>query len=81
MTELIQNGIEGNEYVSILSWALNTYKGEELLGHPDLKEFTTSVPDVLPVEAIEQLQDSYLAVSILILSLFYVLIVNIYCFV
>lgn len=58
--ELIQNGLEGNEFVSILAWVLNTYKGPELMGHPDLKEHTSSLNLLLPQPVLNNLQDQYL---------------------
>ena len=36
LQEVIQNGLQGNEYVTVLSWVNKTYHGFELLGHPDL---------------------------------------------
>ncbi|KAF5273381.1 hypothetical protein FQR65_LT04673 [Abscondita terminalis] len=58
--EKIQNGLEGNEYVSVLSWVLNTYKGPELMGHPDLKEHTSGLSLLLPQAVLNNLQDQYL---------------------
>ncbi|XP_018332170.1 exocyst complex component 3 [Agrilus planipennis] len=60
LQEVIQNGLQGNEYVSLLSWVLNTYKGEELLGHPDLKESTENVGTLLPKTVLDDLQGQYL---------------------
>lgn len=62
LKEIIQNGVEGNEYVSILSWTLNIYKGVELMGHPDLKEYTTHLGMLLPNDIINELQDHYLKI-------------------
>lgn len=64
MQEVIQNGLEGNEYVSILAWTLNTYKGEELMGHPDIKEHTRNLPPLLPLAVQNTLQKDYLTVSL-----------------
>lgn len=58
--ELIQNGIQGNEYVTILSWVSKTYKGAELLGHPDLVEFTKHLDPLLPRAVMESLENDYL---------------------
>ncbi|XP_031339008.1 exocyst complex component 3 [Photinus pyralis] len=60
LQEIIQNGLEGNEYVSILAWILNTYKGEELMGHPDLKENTAGLDLLLPQAVLKNLQNQYL---------------------
>lgn len=62
MEEIIQNGLEGNEYVSVLSWTLNVYKGEELMGHPDLKDHTRSLGPLLPHAVLARLQEEYLKV-------------------
>lgn len=34
---MIAGGLESNEFVSLLSWVLQTYPGVELLQHPDLR--------------------------------------------
>ncbi|XP_022915047.1 exocyst complex component 3 [Onthophagus taurus] len=60
LQEIIQNGLEGNEYVSILSWTLNTYKSEELMGHPDLARSTQNLEPLLPDGVLETLQQKYL---------------------
>ncbi|KAF5278438.1 hypothetical protein FQA39_LY05927 [Lamprigera yunnana] len=60
LQEIIQNGLEGNEYVSILSWTLNTYKGPELMGHLDLKEHTSGLNSLLAQSVLSNLQDQYL---------------------
>lgn len=62
LQEIIQNGLEGNEYVSLLSWTLNTYKGDELLGHPDLKNHTANLGPLLPPKVLNRLQEEYLMV-------------------
>lgn len=67
MQEVIQNGLEGNEYVSILQWTLNTYKGEELMGHPDLKDHTRNLGPLLPNAVLTRLQEEYLRVILPIL--------------
>lgn len=48
--------------MSILAWILNTYKEEELMGHPDLKQQTASLDSLLPLSALNNLQDQYLKV-------------------
>ncbi|KAK9873749.1 hypothetical protein WA026_002104 [Henosepilachna vigintioctopunctata] len=61
--EVIQNGLEGNEYVTILSWVHKTYFSDELLGHYDLTQFTSTLEKndpLLSVQVINQLQNEYL---------------------
>ncbi|XP_030762486.1 exocyst complex component 3 [Sitophilus oryzae] len=60
LQEIIQNGLEGNEYVTILSWVLKTYHSKEMLGHPDLIEFTKKMDPLLPQPVIGNLESSYL---------------------
>lgn len=55
--------MERNEYVSMLSWILNTYKGEEMMGHPDLKEHAADLNLLLPQEVLNTLQEQYLKVN------------------
>lgn len=62
MEEIIQDGLKGNEHVSILAWALNTYKGIELMGHPDLREHTISLGPLLSDTVLNNLQDQYLQI-------------------
>lgn len=61
LEEIIQNGLEGNEYVSILAWTLNTYKGPELMGHPDLKPHTDTLGPLLPKAVVDRLTNEYLS--------------------
>lgn len=60
LEEIISNGLEGNEYVSMLSWIKNTYFGPELMEHPDLNVNISSVGPLLRPEVINRLQQSYL---------------------
>lgn len=57
---IIENGLEGNEYVSVLSWTMNTYKGPELMGHPDLIEHTQNLGPLLNMDTLNNLQKKYL---------------------
>ncbi|XP_047102753.1 exocyst complex component 3 isoform X1 [Schistocerca piceifrons] len=59
LQELISNGLEGNEYVSILSWIMNTYVGPELMQHPELN--IQSVGPLLNNAIVEDLQQKYLS--------------------
>lgn len=64
LQEIIQNGLEGNEYVSVLSWVHKTYFSDELLSHPDLMQFTAKLEQenpLLPKEVLHQLQNEYLS--------------------
>ncbi|KAJ8884588.1 hypothetical protein PR048_016445 [Dryococelus australis] len=60
LQELIQSGLEGNEFVSLLSWIMNTYSGLELMQHPELNIDTTSVGPLLSNSIVEELQGQYL---------------------
>ncbi|KAJ8947090.1 hypothetical protein NQ318_002448 [Aromia moschata] len=60
LQEIIQNGLEGNEYVTILSWIMKTYMSNDLLGHPDLTEHTAKLPSLLPEAVLDRLEGEYL---------------------
>ncbi|XP_063916010.1 exocyst complex component 3 [Zophobas morio] len=60
LQEVIQNGLQGNEYVTVLSWVNKTYHGFELLGHPDLFEHTKNLGPLLPQAVMEHLESDYL---------------------
>lgn len=49
LDQLLERGIEGNEYVTILSWIINTYPGKELMMHPDLKIDISQIPNIEPL--------------------------------
>lgn len=61
LEEIIQNGLEGNEYVSILSWIVNTYAGPELMQHPELNIGIAAVGPLLDSNLINELQHQYLS--------------------
>lgn len=61
LEEIIQNGLEGNEYVSMLSWIVNTYAGPELMQHPELNIGIASVGPLLDSNLINELQHQYLS--------------------
>jgi hypothetical protein len=63
LQEVVQNGLEGNEYVSILSWIMNTYAGPELMQHPELNIDTSSVGPLLNNAVVSSLQQQYLKVG------------------
>lgn len=63
LDQLIQRGIEGNEYVTLLSWTINTYPGKELMLHPDLKINIFQIPNIEPLmkpEMLKSLENAYL---------------------
>lgn len=63
LEQLIQRGIQGNEYVSLLSWIINTYPGKELMLHPDLKIDLSQIENIQPLmkaETLKSLEKEYL---------------------
>lgn len=60
LQELIQNGLEGNEYVSMLAWVLNTYAGTDLMGNSELNIEKTKLGPLLSANVLSQLQNEYL---------------------
>ncbi|XKL69459.1 hypothetical protein PGB90_007228 [Kerria lacca] len=60
LEEIISNGLEGNEYVSMLSWIKNTYFGPDLMKHPDLNIDISSVGPLLKPHVVNKLQQNYL---------------------
>ncbi|XP_073846464.1 exocyst complex component 3-like [Musca autumnalis] len=59
--ENIASGLQGNEYVSLLSWVINTYPGYELMRHPDLNvNIQQLVGPLLPPSRLRALEDGYL---------------------
>lgn len=65
MEEIATSGLEGNEYVTVLSWVMNTYPGIELMNHPDLKVDLSMVDPLIQPELLKDLEDKYLKVSFL----------------
>lgn len=60
MEEITQAGLEGNEYVSLLSWVMNTYCGPELMSHPELNVDLTLVQSLISAELLKELETQYL---------------------
>ncbi|KAL4715479.1 hypothetical protein ACJJTC_009105 [Scirpophaga incertulas] len=58
--DVVQNGVEGNEYVTLLSWILNTYPGDELMGSLQLGIDVTILPPLLSDEMMQKLENEYL---------------------
>lgn len=63
LEEIIQSGLEGNEYVSLLSWVMNTYPGVELMSHPDLKVDLSIISPLIRPELLAELEQKYLKVT------------------
>jgi len=61
LEEIIQSGLQGNEYVSILAWVVNTYPGPELMQHSELNIGIASVGPLLRPNVINELQHQYLS--------------------
>ncbi|CAK1540483.1 unnamed protein product [Leptosia nina] len=60
LQDVVQNGLEGNEYVTLLSWILNTYPGSELMGSPELNIDVSTLKPLLANDIMQKLQDDYL---------------------
>ena len=63
MLEIIQSGLEGQEYVTVLSWIIQTYPGKELMGDPTLGIPASKVKPLLDQSTIKQLEREYLEVQ------------------
>lgn len=62
MEEIIQDGLEGNEYVTMLSWVMNSYPGPELMSHPDLQVDLSSLEPLINERSLKELENEYLKV-------------------
>lgn len=62
MEEIIQGGLEGNEYVSLLSWVMNVYPGPELMSHPDLQVDLSNLKPLITETSLKELENEYLKV-------------------
>ncbi|XP_001950356.1 exocyst complex component 3 [Acyrthosiphon pisum] len=60
LNDIISDGLEGNEYVTIISWVTNTYSGTELMLHPELNIDIGKVGPLLKSSIIFDLQSKYL---------------------
>ena len=61
LNDIIDNGLEGNEYVTLLAWVLNTYSGKELMGHPSLDCDINKFEPLLSAEVLQKLQQTYIS--------------------
>ncbi|XP_060844280.1 exocyst complex component 3 [Rhopalosiphum padi] len=60
LNDIISDGLEGNEYVTIISWVTNTYSGKELMLHPELNIDIGKVGPLLKSSIVFDLQSKYL---------------------
>ncbi len=60
LLEIIQSGLEGQEYVTVLSWIIQTYPGKEFMGDPGLGIPKSKVSALLDQGTIDRLQREYL---------------------
>ncbi|KAA0202992.1 hypothetical protein HAZT_HAZT003038 [Hyalella azteca] len=60
LLEMVESGLEDNEFVTLLSWVLNTYHGPELMGHPSLGLNVSAFPPLLEKKVLEGLVKKYL---------------------
>ncbi|XP_005999796.1 exocyst complex component 3 [Latimeria chalumnae] len=60
--ELAAENLEANEIVSLLTWVLNTYKSDEMMGHPDLAEEVdvNTLDPLLSEKVVNQLLEKYM---------------------
>ena len=62
-----RSGLEGQEYVTVLSWIIQTYPGKELMGDVSLGIPKSKVKPLLDEATIVRLQEEYLDVRHFIL--------------
>ncbi|CRK86149.1 CLUMA_CG000126, isoform A [Clunio marinus] len=63
LEQLVRRGIEGNEYVTLLSWIINTYPGKELMQNPELRIDLSEIENIQPLmkpQIIKTLETAYL---------------------
>lgn len=60
LKDIIADGLEGNEYVSLLSWVMNTYYGPDLMGHPEINVKPDNLGFLLDKQCISMLEQKYL---------------------
>ena len=62
LLEIIGSGLEGQEYVTVLSWIIQTYPGKELMSSPNLGIPADKVKPLLDQDTIQKLESQYLEV-------------------
>uniref|UniRef100_A0A1I8PFR3 Uncharacterized protein n=2 Tax=Stomoxys calcitrans TaxID=35570 RepID=A0A1I8PFR3_STOCA len=61
LKNIAQGGLQDNEYVSLLSWVINTYPACELMLHPDLQvNIHQLAGPLLPPSHLKALEDEYM---------------------
>ncbi|XP_063597351.1 exocyst complex component 3-like [Penaeus indicus] len=60
LVEIVERGLEDNEYVTLLSWVLNVYGGKELMSHPQLNINVVKLGPLLENKVLEDLISKYL---------------------
>lgn len=58
--DVIETGLEGNEYVTLLSWIINTYPGTELMGSRELMIDVSVLPPLVSDDIMKKIEDEYL---------------------
>ncbi|XP_057373796.1 exocyst complex component 3-like [Daphnia carinata] len=61
LEEVIAAGLVANEFVTLLSWVLQTYPGSELLRHADINIDPSSLGPLLNDDTIEKLFQAYIS--------------------
>lgn len=62
LEEIIQCGLEGNEYFTLLDWVTNVYPGKDLMSHPELNVDLTKLDPLIGQESLKELEKAYLSV-------------------
>ena len=60
LQDIIEEGLEGQEYASLLQWVLNNYTGPELMGSTALGLEKNLIPSLLTDAAVGRLTRCYL---------------------
>nr|CAG4643823.1 EOG090X03GO [Lepidurus arcticus] len=60
LCELSADGLESNEYTTLLAWARHVYPGKDLMGHPDLGLQKSQIAHLLDAKIEEQLAVKHL---------------------
>lgn len=62
LEEIATTGLEGNEYVTVLSWVMNSYPGIDLMRHPDLNVDISKYEPLIKPDLMKELESEYLKV-------------------